>query len=379
MSVRIQLDNPHAFYTNIDVLSGKIILTLTSDENISAIVVKLEGESNTILVRPAPTYQERQQRRDAVCVENHKILYKVQQVWPTIDPGSGTTLGLAYTLRAGTHEYPFRFKIPINNGCATHVQGLNLGIGGIRLMDLPQQLQYRHVTKTLPPSLSGFPGEAEIRYYVKVTVQRPSFFKENRRSTVGFKFLPIEPPRPAPTTSETFARRSHQFKPGLAGFPKKKGMFGRKTTVPMSNNPPAFAVDARLPSPAILTCNEPIPLRILVKKEKESPENLFLISLSVDLIGYTNVRASDLNRTELGTWVVMSLSNLSIPIGNPADPVGTETLIDSKFWDQVKLPHTVTPSFMTCNLTRSYELEVKVILGFGYPGDIQVSCFLCTG
>lgn len=39
-----------------------------------------------------------------------------------------------------------------------------------------------HVKKTLPPSLSGFPGEAEIRYFVKVTVQRPSFFKENFRA-----------------------------------------------------------------------------------------------------------------------------------------------------------------------------------------------------
>ena len=39
-----------------------------------------------------------------------------------------------------------------------------------------------HVKQTLPPSLSGFPGEAEIRYYVKVTVNRPQFFKENPRA-----------------------------------------------------------------------------------------------------------------------------------------------------------------------------------------------------
>ena len=28
----------------------------------------------------------------------------------------------------------------------------------------------RHVRKTLPPSLSGFPGEADIKYYVKATI-----------------------------------------------------------------------------------------------------------------------------------------------------------------------------------------------------------------
>jgi hypothetical protein len=37
------------------------------------------------------------------------------------------------------------------------------------------------VKQTLPPSLNGFPGEAEIRYFVKVTVNRPQFYKENPR------------------------------------------------------------------------------------------------------------------------------------------------------------------------------------------------------
>lgn len=40
----------------------------------------------------------------------------------------------------------------------------------------------KHVKKTLPPSLSGFPGEAEIKYYIKATVVRPKFFQENLRS-----------------------------------------------------------------------------------------------------------------------------------------------------------------------------------------------------
>jgi hypothetical protein len=47
----------------------------------------------------------------------------------------------------------------------------------------------RHVKKTLPPSLSGFPGMAEIKYYVKATVVRPQFYKENLRA-VG-RTLPL--------------------------------------------------------------------------------------------------------------------------------------------------------------------------------------------
>lgn len=115
MSVRVHLDNPHAFYTNLDFLSGKIILNLMSDETISAIVVKLEGESRTLLVRP-PEAQvgrraARRDDRNQIASESHKILYKIQTVFPSIT-GSGPTSGASFTLRAGQHEYPFRFKIP---------------------------------------------------------------------------------------------------------------------------------------------------------------------------------------------------------------------------------------------------------------------------
>ena len=39
-----------------------------------------------------------------------------------------------------------------------------------------------HIKRPLPPSLTGFPGEAEIRYFVKVTAQRAAFYKENFRN-----------------------------------------------------------------------------------------------------------------------------------------------------------------------------------------------------
>ena len=40
----------------------------------------------------------------------------------------------------------------------------------------------RHVKRPLPPSLTGFPGLAEIRYFVKATAQRAAFYKENFRT-----------------------------------------------------------------------------------------------------------------------------------------------------------------------------------------------------
>ena len=374
MSVRIQLDNPHSFYTNLDFISGRVILSLTSDENVSAITVKLEGESRTVLMRPPgaqqnlnPALMDRSRRTQALAEENHKILYKVSQVFP-----NNTGAGMAYTLRAGQHEYPFRFKIPFNNGCSdpqSQQMGPGSGFGGFGLGGL-QQLQYRHVKRTLPPSLTGFPGEAEIRYYVKVTVNRPSLFKENRRSTIGFKFMPIEPPRAPPTTNEVYARRPFAFQPGLA--PKKSSLF-KKAPPALSETAPKGEVDARLPSPAVLTCNGPIPLRIIFRKLNESPEYVYLMSLQVQLIGSTEVRAQDMVRAETSTWVLMSFNGLGIPIGKPNDALRTETVVDNQLWNAIPLPNTVAPSFRTCNLTRKYEMEVRVGLAYGVPGNIQVS------
>jgi hypothetical protein len=322
-------------------------------------------------------YHGRRDTRQAVAGESHKILYKVLQVFPSVDPSHRTTTGLSYTLRPGQHEYPFRFKIPLNNGCAdpgSQQMGLGSGFGGLGLGGL-QQMQYRHVKKTLPPSLTGFPGEAEIRYYVKVTVQRPSLFKENRRSALGFKFLPIEPPRPPPTANEAYARRPFAFRAGLASYANKPSMF-KKNPTKLSDTAPSGEIDARLPSPPILTCNESIPLRLIARKLTESSENVFLVSLQIQLFGYTEVRAQDVARKETSNWVLLSSNGLSIPIGSPSDPLKTETIMDKRLWDNVPLPNTVAPSFQTCNLSRSYELEVRVGLGYGIVGEIQVSLLL---
>lgn len=235
-----------------------------------------------------------------------------------------------------------------------------------------------HVKQTLPPSLSGFPGEAEIRYYVKVTVNRPQFFKENPRSIANFTFLPIEPPRPAQSDGEAYARRQHQFienAPSVAAG-KKKSFFnfdkkGSSTSLPPpsptspSSTLPRFTVDARLPNPAILTCAKDIPLRLLIKSMSEREKNVYLQMLQIELIGYTKVRAHEVQRTESNSWIVCSFSNMNIPLGSPSDPIGTEIPVNPEYWSDKPLPNTVAPSFTTCNLSRFYELEVRVGLGYG--------------
>lgn len=65
----------------------------------------------------------------------------------------------------------------------------NLNMTGLRL-EVARDTD-RHVKKTLPPSLRGFPGEAEIKYYVKATIVRPQFYKENIRSVCSWTSLTL--------------------------------------------------------------------------------------------------------------------------------------------------------------------------------------------
>ncbi|KAI9817260.1 MAG: hypothetical protein M1827_001373 [Pycnora praestabilis] len=356
MSVRVQLDRPHAHFTNLDFITGRVILYLQNDQTVTNIVVKLEGESKTRLSGPRSVYDNRPDRRNTE-LEIHKVLYKVREVFPSVELKRQTTSGYGYTLPPGQHEYPFQFKIPFNNDCSTRNSlGTNLSVTGFG-MEMARDTN-RHVKKTLPPSLSGFPGEAEIRYFVKVTVARPQIWKENHRAETDFRFFPIEPPRPLSTKQESYARRQHQFNDIAIG--RKKSLFRKEVPdSPPRGETPRLSIDARLPNPAIVTCNEPLPLRIVIRKQSDFYGMVYLHMLQIELIGYTTIRAHELTRTESGSWVLASYSNLGEALVEAEALKDAEYKVDSKYWQSIPLPNTVAPSFDTCNISRAYELEVR--------------------
>ncbi|PNH40910.1 hypothetical protein VD0004_g6125 [Verticillium dahliae] len=417
MSIRIALDDQPEFYTNLDSIDGRIILSLSRPESVGGIIVKLEGESKTALAIPGgfDDYGTPQPPRlpgsgppGNVLSENHKILYKVQQVFPTYeDDVANGSVGGNFVLPSGQHEFPFKFKLPLNNACSdpvamSKIGGLGglggfgagggiFGIGGMRVMDGSKQLFMPHVTKTLPPSFTGMPMAAEVRYYVKVTIQRPGLLKENWRYQIGFKFMPIEPPRPPRTTQEAFARRPFTFKPRISTpavappLQKKRSSFfmtakdkereKEKEKEEASSKafaeaaPPSIELSARLPHPPILTCNQPVPLRLIAKKLVPSNEQVYLTSLQIELVGTMTLRAHDLNYKHPSRWTIVHQVNLNTPLlQNPAtDEVGVESVVPDDVWRHVPLPNTVAPSFATCNLQRTYELELKVGLSWGAP------------
>ncbi|KAL9104515.1 MAG: hypothetical protein Q9163_000546 [Psora crenata] len=349
MSVRIQLQHPHSSFTNLDEIQGQVFLSLVSQETITAITVKLEGESRTRLagtIGGLGTYDSH--RRDPAQLEVHKLLYKVLTVFPTPDV----------------------MRIPFNNDCINNLS-LLASLSPMR-MDLAPGA---HVKKSLPPTLSGLPGEAEIQYYVKATVQRPAFYKENFRAHANFMFLPIEPPRPPANRRESYARVQHQFAPVVDSM-DKPGLFRRSSTSnpSASVNPPSVSVEGRLPDPAIITCNEAVPLRMLVTKLNHTTATLYMQMISVELLAFTSIRAHQIRKNEVSSWTIISKSNMQMPLNEGMDSGNANSKIlevDSKLWKQMPLPNTVSPTFHTCNVSRTYALHIKLGLSWGAGNKVN--------
>jgi hypothetical protein len=101
---------------------------------------------------------------------SEKVLYLVETVFPSEAIREQTTTG--FTLKAGQYEYPFSMRIPINVSCTEPGGIVNKFSLDMSVTDFTRSASL-HTRGTLPPSLSGIPGEqAWIRYFLKVTVNR---------------------------------------------------------------------------------------------------------------------------------------------------------------------------------------------------------------
>lgn len=114
MQASVILDQPgNVSFTNLDTISGRIVVRSAKSADVSSIVVKLEGESRSRLMSPPGQNGERAKPQ----VEYHKILYRVQTVFPPseVQETRAHVAGKAsYTLSQGQHEYPFSFKVGIS-------------------------------------------------------------------------------------------------------------------------------------------------------------------------------------------------------------------------------------------------------------------------
>jgi hypothetical protein len=202
-----------------------------------------------------------------------------------------------------------------------------------------------------------------------------------------FNFDPIEPPRPS-GSGEAYARRTQQFQEtnnsrrpnsSFSTFFKSKSQSSVSTNGTSSTDgstlPPAkLTVDFRLPNPAILTCGAEIPIRLLLKNLTTRTKPVYLQSLQIELVGFTKIRAQEVEKVETQHWVLLSKNNMHRTIGNPSDAIDTEVELAPDLLSEIRVPDSACAEFATCNVGRWYELHASVGLSYGTKTAGQVRC-----
>ncbi|GME23990.1 putative arrestin domain-containing protein [Neofusicoccum parvum] len=362
MDIQIVLDPHSQVITTGDTITGRVLLDVRKRSNITAIDVKLRGYIRTSLL------SENDMDTDTFKPyhDKHEFLRLSQTLLPPPQARKGFW-GSSMALSAGQHDFPFEFKLPTTTTCGKKVQsekGAETRKGCNRAPT--------HNERGLPPSFMQVSDEVEIAYCIKATATRPDLFKDNLQTTYHFNFRPIEQAWD-PMPRLTSVKHQHQFDlqritpSSETASPDDEYFPDMVRTAAPDRELASILVDARLPKPAILFCNHDVPLDITIRKVNAFSGQLYLQSLQVTLIGYTQIQTQAASRRKVDTWVVMSNCNLDIPIGYPEDAAGAHMALPPMLWRHKPVPASVTPSFDVCGVSRHYELEITLGLTYESP------------
>lgn len=356
MTLRLRVDRGQCeYFTNFDTLQGVVELELNSSESISAITVKAEGLSRSVCYTEPGNGKTRSK---VPITELHKVLYLTRTVFPDVLLRRSSSTS-SFTLPAGKHSWPFSFQIPINNDCKSEA-GSKALIGAF-IQGNPAGLQQRHVQQILPPSMTGN-DEIWVRYFVKVTVERPSRLVLNRREQVPFVFLPIEAPRAEDNAQGEafFVRRQHTL--ALPDANNRLKVVRDLLSDAKRRKADTIAVEVRLPNPPLIIPGVPLNITVMGFLESNRNENHLVISkIVIHLLVTTKVRAGGLNR-QLGNRLLCYSENFNVRLTPQMDasrPAATLSLLGAH---PFMLATDTPPTFSTCNLARTYNLEIAVTL-----------------
>lgn len=130
------------------------------------------------------------------------------------------------------------------------------------------------------------------------------------------------------------------------------------------------AIELRLKNPPSLTPGIPVSMDILGFFESNEDDNKIAISkVAIYLNVITKVRANNLKR-QLGSRLLCYSTDVNVLFRatNSAQPAALLSLANTK---PFVVATDTPPSFSTCNITRSYELEVAVTLTHGSTKQVS--------
>lgn len=390
LTVSVQQRREDGAFTNNDIVSGHVDLKVYSEMTVSHVEVKLEGVTNTaIYIRRRNGQNNGSNER---ITEEHTVLYHTMVVFPPEDVRSVSECK-EFTLIPGEYQYPFQFQIPMNNDCKDEGNSIF-------------RRRAHHIQWLLPPSLTGLGEFATVKYFVKATAKRPSLIKSSVRVFSPLDFFPYDTTFPTNGSGSAFRKDFHIKNkiPHTIVLPDSKGkkMTPQKTpgffrSLFSHSDPSVATVDPRTMSytlevrcgyPACVTRGQPLAMELLlisnspletftlVDGESSGLGELYLRGLDIRLHSMTDVAVRGYSRGKQAEDRILNLKDKDIKLdfahAEPSmDPNGNsfcQLRIPPEVTSEAILPHNISPSFRSCNITRTYQLFIKALVSGSETG-----------
>lgn len=370
-------------FTNYDIVQGVVELQVLNAIKLNSIEVFLEGISKSRICYKEGSGQANHNRE---VINKHKQVFQELTVFPPFQD-KNVKSRQEYTLEVGTYKYLFSFQMPMDNACFdtkgiesskdcpdkyTRVQdhGRPTFKGAFNSWKWSSKSSgetMSHIVNQLPPSF--YMGEdANIKYTVRASLVTTQTFHGERTACDPLVFLPLDLDGQQDNTSEYEVSVRESF------------LCARMVHSP--GIPLHFFFELRLSDPAIFIPGEmqTYTLHIgtrhqFIGQSTTAMPTIFLTKIKTSLICITEIRAVDdrLTRTLHKTQKVEKLTLLEKDLKKYAISLSNMELKKEKEIYSLEIPaecysHSIPtnlpPNFETCNLSRTYRLEVVITYAF---------------
>jgi hypothetical protein len=392
-------------FTNLDFIQGTVHLKVLKDIAVENVQIKLEGISETKVVRHV--IDNRGRRRKELRKETHELLYDVNTLFPP-DSIKHIAKSDQFTLIPATYSYDFKFQIPLWAQCADpHVfEGSNFLTSGLERNKFNSHksrnqntVHSNHRMNPLPPSFNHFSGGEDhcaVRYFLKVTVRRASKFALNTREFIPLKLVLFDPEGQRAGKSDSMIRwvasneivLRKKFEEPVDTEPRQerrrnfmKRLFDADNVGSTSSIQIPIIGHGYLRSPFVLPGGDlDVVLSLMTRQpssdfiSKRSGKSnglgvVYIQRLVISLSTTTSLTAQDYSRVKTDTTKLLDLKNVTtvdlaqasisgLRAADGADLYRADIPQDVTFG--ITLPNSLVQNFETCNIAHKHSLFVEI-------------------
>ncbi|PYI02497.1 hypothetical protein BO78DRAFT_422542 [Aspergillus sclerotiicarbonarius CBS 121057] len=277
------------------------------------------------------------------------LIKDTQQVLPQYGGCNGNR---SKSLTLGPKQYAFPFSIALPRACEYCTRDLdpfqekNCEAGS----PLTKSHEMPHLSRQLPPCTGDQSSSAEIIYMLKANVVAGGILKQSIQKSLRVFFCPLVSWQPPP---QAISQR------------RAVVLSSRHASNKTASTTTTYQVTIELSRGAYLTPGQRVPINVYVTRAGPADHNLILNDYQAMLIEETVTRVAGLPRVQRLSRILRTMSNLDQPIYLSETPLGTTMCVSDDLWAGQSLPAAITPNFETCNIQRSYKLEIRLGLNSG--------------